>query len=73
MVGELVVLLRIQHLKQCAGRITTEIAAHFVNFIKQEQWVFHTRFCHVLQDFARHRADIGTAVAADFAFITHAA
>ena len=73
MVGELVVLLRIQHLKQCTGRIATEIAAHLVDFIKQKQWVFHTRFRHVLQDFARHRADIGTAVAADFAFITHAA
>ena len=73
MVGKLVVLLRIQHLKQCTGRIATEIAAHLVDFIKQEQWIFHTRFRHVLQDFARHRADIGTAVASDFAFITHAA
>ena len=73
MVGKLVVLLRIQHLKQCTGRIAAEIAAHLVDFIKQEQWIFHTCFRHVLQDFARHRADIGTAVAADFAFITHAA
>ena len=73
MVGKLVILLRIKHLKQCTGWIATEITAHFVDFIKQEQWVFYTRFCHVLQDFARHRADIGTAVAADFAFITHAA
>jgi hypothetical protein len=30
-------------------------------------------FFHALNDFTRHRADIGTAVTANFAFIAHAA
>ena len=36
MIGKLVVLLRIKHLKQCAGRIASEVAAQFVDFVEQE-------------------------------------
>ena len=73
MVDKSMVLLRIQHFQQGAGRVATEVAPHFVDFIQQKQRIAHTYFGDVLQNFAGHRADISTAVAADFAFIVHAA
>ena len=73
MIGKLVVLLRIEHLKQRAGRVAAEVAAQFVDFVEQEQGILHACFSHVLQDFAGHRADIGAAVSTDFAFVAHAA
>ena len=73
MVGKSGVLFRVEHFQQSGGRVATEVAAQFVDFVQQEQRVFHARFGHALHDFARHRADVGTAVSADFAFVFHAA
>ena len=42
-------------------------------FVEQEQRVFHAGFDDALNDFAGHRADVGAAVAADFALVVHAA
>ena len=72
MIAEGVVLLRIQYLQQGRGRIATEILAQFVNFIEQEQGVAHTRLGQTLQNFARHRTNVGAAMAADLRLITHA-
>ena len=73
MVDECAVLFRIQHLKQCRGRITAHIHTHLVHFIQQEQRVFHRDLAHVLQNLARHGTDIRTTMAADFGLVAHAA
>ena len=73
MVGEGVVLLRIEHFQQRRGRIAAEIHAHLVDLVEQEQRVLAPHLGHVLQDLARHRADIGAAMAADFGFVAHPA
>src|SRR3546814_17989335 len=39
----------------------------------RSQGVAHRHLVHVLQDLARHRADIRTAMAAYFSFVAHAA
>ena len=73
MVAERTILLRIQHLQKCGRRITTKISSHLVDFIKQEHGVHATTRLHTVNNTARHRADIGTAMAADFGLVTHAA
>ena len=73
MIDESVILLRIQHFQQCRRRIATEVGAHLVHFIQQEQRVLHAGLAHVLQHLARHRADIGTTVTTNLGLVTHAA
>ena len=72
-VDEGVVLLGIEHFEQRARRIAAEIHAHLVDFVEQEQRIAHADLGHVLQDLARHRADVGAAVAADLGLVAHAA
>ncbi|MNS62425.1 hypothetical protein D3C72_954870 [compost metagenome] len=67
------VLFRIQHFKQCRSRIATHVGRHLVDFVQQEQRVFHPDLGHFLDQFTRHRADVGTTVTANFRFVTHAA
>ena len=67
------VLLRIQHLKQRRSRVAAHVGRHFVNLIQQEQRVFYPHFRHFLDQFARHRANIGSTMTANFRFIAHAA
>jgi hypothetical protein len=73
MVVEGVVLLRIEHFEQRRGRIAAEIRAHLVDFVEQEQRIGGLGLAHRLDDFSRHRADIGAAVAADLRLVAHAA
>ncbi|MNB88452.1 hypothetical protein D3C75_354660 [compost metagenome] len=72
-IAERHVLFRIQHFKQGRRRVAAHIGRHFVDLIQQEQWVFNAYFRHFLDQLARHRADIGPAVTADFGFVTNAA
>ena len=67
------ILFRVQHLQERRGRIAAEIMPHLVDFIEQDQRVGGLRLFQRLNDLARHRADIGAPVAADFALIAHAA
>ena len=67
------VLFRIEHFQQGRRRIATEIGAHLVDFIEQEQGIAHADFRQRLQNLARHRADVGAAMAADFRFVAYAA
>ncbi len=46
---------------------------HLVDLIQQEQRIVHAGLGHVLHDLARHRTDIGAAMAADLRLIAHAA
>ena len=72
-VVEGVVLFRIQHLQQGAGRVATPVGAHLVDLVEQEEGVGGLGLFHRLDDLAGHRADVGAAVAADLGLVTHAA
>ncbi len=73
MIDERTVLFRVQHLKHGRGRITTEILAHFVDFIEQNQRIGGFRLFQRLNDLTGHRPDISAPVTTDFAFVAHAA
>ena len=73
MIAERIILLRIQHLQKCGRRVTTKISSHLVDFIKQENRVHAAARLHTMNNTTGHRADIGTAMAADFGLVTHAA
>ena len=73
MVIELVVLFRIENLKQCRRRIAPEILTKLVDFIEQEQRVHRPRFFQIGRDLTGHRTNIGPAMATNLCFIAHAA
>ena len=64
-----VILLRVQHLQQCAGRAAVEGCGEFVNFIEHHNRIGHTAFMDAVHNAAGHRTDVGTAMAADIRFI----
>ena len=66
------ILLGIKHFKQRGTGITTEILPHLVDFVEQEKRILDRHLGHVLQNLARHRANIGPAMATNFGFVTHA-
>ncbi|MCY1531157.1 hypothetical protein D9M68_663750 [compost metagenome] len=67
------VLFRIQHLEQGRRGIAAEIHAHLVDFIEQEQGIAHADLRHVLDDLARHGADVRATMAPDLGLVAHAA
>ena len=67
------VLLRIEHLEQRRGRIAAEVRRHLVDLVEQEQRISHAALGEVLDDLARHRADVGAPVAADLGLVAHTA
>ena len=73
MIAKLAVLLWVQHLKQRGRRVTSKVRPQFVYFVEHEDRVpgFHPP--QRLDDTTRQRADVGTAVATDLRFVTHAA
>ncbi len=67
------VLLGIEDLEERRGGIAPEIGAHLVDFIKKKDRIPGSRLAQPLDDLARHGADIGAPVAADFRFVPHPA
>ena len=72
-VGETMVLMRIEHLQQGAGGITSEVAADLVEFVEQDQGIARTRAADFLHEPSRHGSDVGATVPANVCFIVHAA
>src|ERR1700722_3334343 len=73
MIGERVVELRVEDFHERRRRIAAKIHRHFVHFVEDEHGIHGAGFAHHLNDLAGQSADVGTAVAADFSFITNAA
>src|SRR6185312_511936 len=73
MVVEGRVLLGVENLEQCRSRIPAPVGAELVDLVEQEQRVRGLGLLHALDDLAGHRADIGSAVAANLSLVTHAA
>ena len=72
-VAEGVVLLRVEDLQQRGRRIAAEVHAELVDLVEQEQRVLGPDLGQALQHLARHRADVGAAVATDLGLVAHAA
>ena len=72
-VGKRVVLFGIKHLEHGRSGIPAMIRAHLVDFVKQEERVAHAGTNHALDDLTWHRAHVGATVAANLAFVMHAA
>ena len=72
-IGEVVVLRRIEHLEQRARRIALERHAELVDFVEQEDGILRARLLHALNDATGHRADVGAPVAADVGLVARAA
>ena len=66
------VLLGVEHLQQRRRRVAAKVHSHLVDFVEQEQRISDADLGHVLQDLARHRADVSAAVAADLGLVAHA-
>ena len=73
MIGEGVILFRVEHFQQGRGRVAAEILAELVDLIQHEERVGGPGAFHGLDDSSGQRADVRAAMAADFGLIPHAA
>src|SRR3712207_7430458 len=46
-------------LEECRGRIPSEIHAHLVDLVEQDERIRRLGLAHRLDDLARHRTDVG--------------
>jgi hypothetical protein len=53
MIQECVVLLRVEHLEERAGRVAIYPLANLVNFINEDQWVFDANALECLDNLSR--------------------
>ncbi len=72
-IGERVVLLRIEHFEECRRRIAAEVHRHLVDFVKEEHGIDRAGLLHPLNDLTGERADVRAAMSADLCFIANAA
>src|SRR5262245_44671139 len=72
MIGEELVLLRIEYFEQRGRGIAPEVGRKLVDLIEQDQRVNASRLLHCADDAARHRADVSAAVAPNLRFVAHA-
>ena len=72
MVGEAVVLLRVEHLEQRRGRIAAEVGPELVDLVEHHDGVHRPRL-HRLDDPAGQRAHVRAPVPADLGLVAHAA
>src|SRR5690606_579993 len=69
---ERVVLFRIEHFEQSRRRIATEVLAHLVDLVEQEERIVLAHLLERLDDLARHGADVSAPVTTDFGFVADA-
>src|SRR6266446_5341148 len=68
-----VVLARVEHFEQRARRIAAKIGADLVDLVEHENRIARAGVPQLLDDAARHRADVSAAMTANFRFVAHAA
>ena len=73
MVGEAVVLSRVEDLEQRRAGVALIGRSQLVDLVEQEDRVLGAGLFHALDDAARHGSDIGATVAADVGLVTHPA
>ena len=73
MVGELVVLGRIERFQQGRGGVAPEVRPHLINLVQDEHGVARAGLLQALQDATREGADVRPAVAANLGLVADAA
>ena len=71
-IGEAVVLRRIKHFKQCAGRVALKTVAKFVDFVQQEHRIARASRLHAIDDATRHCTDVCATMTANIRFVAYA-
>ena len=71
-VRERVVLLGVEHFEQGGAGIAAEVTPELVDLVEQQHGVVGAARFQSLQDAARHRADVGAAMAFDLRLVAHA-
>ena len=66
-------MARVEHFKQRAGRVATKIRADLVDFIEHEDRIARAAAAQLLNDAARHGADVRAPMTADLCFVAHPA
>ena len=72
-VAERVVLRGVEHLEQCRRRVAAPVGADLVDLVQQDHGVHRPGVAQRAHEAARHRADVGAAVAADLRLVVDAA
>ena len=73
MIGERVVLRRVEHFEQRRRRVAAKIRADLVQFVEQNHRVAAFDAAQRLDDASGHRADVSAAMAANLRLVPHAA
>ena len=71
-VAERRVLRGVEHLEERRRRVATEVGAELVDLVEQDHGVHRSGIAQGPHEAARHRADIGAAMAADFGLVANA-
>ena len=72
MIAESIILLPIQHFKEC-GRVAVMRNAQLIHLVQKHQRIYSSCLLHRVNDAPRHRANICPPVSANFRFILYAA
>ncbi len=73
MVGEAVVLLRVEHFQQRRRRVAAPVVADLVDLVQDDDRVARLGVAQGADDAAGDGPDVGAAVAANFGLVAHAA
>ena len=73
MIGERVVLRRVENFEQRRRRVAAKIRADLVQFVQQNHRIAAFDAAQRLDDSSGHRADVSAAVAANLRFVAHSA
>ena len=72
-IGEGVVLLRVEHLEQGRGGVAAVVVADLVDLVHHEHRIVGAHALQTLQNTSGQGADVGPPVTADFGLVAHAA
>ena len=73
MIAEGLVLLGVEHLKQCRGRVAVRVGGQLVDLVKQNERIFDLCLYQRVDDTSRHGGDVCLAVTAYISFVAHTA
>ena len=73
MIGELVILFRVEHLEQRGGGVAPRIRAHLINLVQQHDRVLHAHAFHAVDESSGHGRDVRAPVSAHVRLVSHSA
>ena len=72
-IPELMILFRIQHLKQRRGSVSLIVTAHLVDLVQKHQRILHTGAAQTVHKASRHGSDVSLPMSPDLRLIAHTA